>query len=603
LSDTGGDSTPNRVYALALVDAAAEAARWTKLERRLSQLRLLAFGAGVVTAWLVFGTRAWPGVAIWPFVIAFAALVVVHDRVIARRRRAERVVAHFEGGLARLEERWVGHGQAGERFRDPAHPYADDLDLFGEGSLFELLCTAQTAAGQDALARWLLEPSPAQAALARQQAVRELAPRVELRRDLALLGEDVGDGVSTGVLADWAQAPRRLDAAALPVIAGALTLASLGALGLWIFSDAGAVPFLFMLALQGAFAALVRPRVRPVLAGAEAPTRHLSILTHLLARFEAEEMQAAHLRALKSRLDTSGRPPSHEIARLRRLVDLMEARHNQLFAPVGALLLWGSQIAFALERWRSRCGAALGPWVESAGELEALCALSGYAYEHPDDVWPDVVEGPAAFEGRALGHPLLARESCVRNDLALAAEGEAPHVLMMSGSNMSGKSTMLRTVGCNLVLALAGAPVRAERLRVSPLQLAASIRISDSLQTGTSHFYAEIKRLRQVVELTEGERTVLFLLDEVLHGTNSHDRRIGAEAVVRGLIDRGALGIVTTHDLALARLADDLAPLLQNVHFEDQIEGGQMRFDYQLRPGVVTRSNALELMRSVGLEV
>ena len=162
---------------------------------------------------------------------------------------------------------------------------------------------------------------------------------------------------------------------------------------------------------------------------------------------------------------------------------------------------------------------------------------------------------------------------------------------------------MLRTVGCNRVLALAGAPVRAASLRASPLQLAASIRISDSLQTGTSHFYAEIKRLRQVVELTGGERTVLFLLDEVLHGTNSHDRRIGADAVVRGLIDRGALGIVTTHDLALARLADDLAPVVENVHFQDQIVDGQMRFDYQLRPGVVTRSNALELMRSVGLDV
>ena len=345
---------------------------------------------------------------------------------------------------------------------------------------------------------------------------------------------------------------------------------------------------------------MLRPKVRPVLHSAEAPTRHLSILTGLLARFESEPMTAPHLQALKARLETSGRPPSDEIARLRRLVDLMEARHNQLFAPIGGLLLWGSQIAFALERWRARCGEALHTWIDAAAELEALCSLAGYAYEHQGDAWPEIVDAPALFEGEALGHPLLPDATCVRNDLKLA---ETPRVLMMSGSNMSGKSTMLRTVGCNLVLALAGAPVRAARLRVSPLQLAASIRISDSLQTGTSHFYAEIKRLRQVVELTDGDRPVLFLLDEVLHGTNSHDRTIGAGAVVKGLIEKHALGLVTTHDLALARLTEDLAPALENVHFQDEIIDGEMRFDYRLQPGIVTRSNALELMRSVGLDV
>ncbi len=592
--------SPAAFYARSLESAGSEASRWQAQERMLSTLRLVVFAGGVLAAWLVFGTRAWPSLTFWPFVAGFIALMIVHDRVIARRRRAERVVGHFEGGLARIEERWAGHGIDGERFRDASHPYADDLDLFGEGSLFELLCTAQTAAGQDRLAAWLLAPSRADEARARQACVQELAPRADLRRDLALLGEHVGDAISTGILTEWAQRPPSLGAAWLPVVAGLFSMASIGALGLWIFTPAGAFPFLFTLLAQMGFAAALRAKVRPVLNAAEAPTRHLSILTGLLARFESEPMAAPHLTELKARLETSGRPPSDEIARLRRLVDLMEARHNQLFAPFGGLLLWGSQIAFALERWRARCGEALHTWIEAAAELEALCSLAGYAYEHPEDAWPEIVDTPAVFDGEGLGHPLLPVATCVRNDLALQT---TPRVLMMSGSNMSGKSTMLRTVGCNLVLALAGAPVRATRLRVSPLQLAASIRISDSLQTGTSHFYAEIKRLRQVVELTEGERTVLFLLDEVLHGTNSHDRRIGAGAVVRGLIEREALGLVTTHDLALAKLTEELAPALENVHFQDQIVDGEMRFDYRLQPGIVTRSNALELMRSVGLEV
>jgi DNA mismatch repair ATPase MutS len=202
--------------------------------------------------------------------------------------------------------------------------------------------------------------------------------------------------------------------------------------------------------------------------------------------------------------------------------------------------------------------------------------------------------------GEVLGHPLIPESRNVRTDLRLSDE---PRVLVVSGSNMSGKSTLLRTAGVNVVLALAGAPVRARRLRLSPLQVGASIHIQDSLQAGASRFYAEIKRLRQIVDLTHGSVPVLFLLDEILHGTNSHDRRIGAEGVVRGLLDRGAIGLVTTHDLALARVAEELAPLAANVHFEDRLEDGKMTFDYRLRPGVVQRSNALELMRSVGLEV
>jgi len=234
------------------------------------------------------------------------------------------------------------------------------------------------------------------------------------------------------------------------------------------------------------------------------------------------------------------------------------------------------------------------------GEFEALGSLAAYAYERPQDPFPELAEAEGCFEGEGLGHPLIPEGRNVRTDLRLSGE---LRVLVVSGSNMSGKSTLLRTVGVNAVLALAGAPVRARRLRLSPLEVGASIHVQDSLQAGASRFYAEITRLRQIVELTKGPRPVLFLLDEILHGTNSHDRRVGAEGVVRGLVGRGAIGLVTTHDLALALIADGLAPRAANVHFEDHLEAGKMTFDYRLRPGVVQRSNALELMRSVGLEV
>jgi DNA mismatch repair ATPase MutS len=257
-------------------------------------------------------------------------------------------------------------------------------------------------------------------------------------------------------------------------------------------------------------------------------------------------------------------------------------------------LLWSAQIAMAIERWRRISGPHISGWIGAVGEFEALMALAGYSYEHPNDIFPELLDAAGGrLEARRLAHPLMSESQSVPNDVSLGGE---LRLLIVSGSNMSGKSTLLRAVGLNLVLAWAGAPVRAQSFAVSPLTVGASIRVMDSLQDGKSRFYAEITRLREIVNLANGDRTVLFLLDELLSGTNSHDRKIGAEAIVRSLIDRGAIGMITTHDLALAHIA-------VNVHFADTLEDGRLRFDYQLMPGIVERSNALDLMRSVGLEV
>jgi hypothetical protein len=579
---------------------AAQASLWQSRESRVSHGRLAVFLLLLACGWLAFGSHQIE--AYWTLLplLAFLGLILLHDRLIERRRRTERISEFFARGLDRIRGDWVGKGNAGEEFCDPDHPYSNDLDVFGRGSLFELLCTVRTAAGESMLADWLLKPASGEVARQRQTAVQELASRLDLRRDISLLGEEVGSGISSEHLVDWGGLESRLPSRILPWIAAALTsLTAISAIALFL-TDIGAIPLLFSALLQSVFALTLRSRVKAVLEAAEAPTHDLEVLSGLLARIEVEDMDAERLRILRAALHRGDALPSRRIDQLRTMRDLLEARRNQFFAPIGWLLLWGTQLACALERWRAHSGATLGPWIDAAAEIEVLCALSGYAFEHPDDIFPELLDADPIFEGEALGHPLIPADDCVCNDLALGSERRA---LVMSGSNMSGKSTMLRTVGCAVILALAGAPVRAGRLRLSPLQIAASIRISDSLQQGASHFFAEITRLRQVVDLTEGEVPVLFLLDEVLHGTNSHDRRIGAEAVLRGLIDRGALGIVTTHDLALAEIADAEDLGLANVHFEDRIEAGRMFFDFRLRPGIVTRSNAIELMRSVGLDV
>jgi hypothetical protein len=326
----------------------------------------------------------------------------------------------------------------------------------------------------------------------------------------------------------------------------------------------------------------------------------LSLIAGVLGRLETERFNSPLLAMLRTQLEVDGQPPSMRIARLFRLVELVDSRKNMAMVVIRPLLLWDIHLSYAIEEWRRVSGPAMRRWLSAAGEMEALESIAGYYYEHPDDVFPEFLAEQPYFEGKGLGHPLLADDRMVRNDVYLARDLS---VLVVSGSNMSGKSTLLRAIGINTVLAQAGAPVRARHLRLSSLAIGASIRTLDSLRDNTSRFYAEITQLRRVLEKAGGSTPVLFLIDEVLHGTNSHDRRIGAEAIVRGLVNRGAIGLLTTHDLALAHIAEMLSPRGANVHFEDHLEDGRMHFDYRIRSGVVQKSNALELMRSMGFEV
>jgi len=593
-------SSAETEYSERLAARRATAQRLGRLERRISNSRLGVFLVGVAVALVGFDTSMWsPWWVVVPLAV-FMALVLVHDRVITARVRGDRAVTFYEHGVARVQDAWSDRGDPGERFVDATHPYASDLDLFGAGSLFQLLCTARTRSGEETLANWLRAPAAIEEVRARQRAVAELCPRLDLREELALLGADVRAGLDADALATWGGNAPLLTSPLLRPSAAALVVLLAVAVLFWLVGGAGPLPVAVVLAVEAVFVLPLRRRVAQVLHAAQHPDRDLDLLGQLLACLEREHFEAPRLQALRAALDTAGEPPSRRIARLHRLIHLLDARKNQLFAPLSAPLLWGTQIALAIEAWRALTGPSIGHWVSAVGEFEALCALAGYAYEHPDDPFPEMVaEGPC-FEADGLGHPLIPAARCVRNDVSL---GGALRLLVVSGSNMSGKSTLLRSVGTAAVLAQAGAPVRARRLRLSALQVGASIRILDSLQTGTSHFYAEITRLRQLMDLTQSRLSLLFLLDEILHGTNSHDRGIGAEALMRGFVARGAIGLVTTHDLALARVAAALAPRAANVHFEDHLEAGQMTFDYRMRHGVVEKSNAVALMRAVGLEV
>jgi hypothetical protein len=586
------------VYVDRLAAREREDARLTRRMDVVSAMRLGVFVVGAALVWLTVrgtiagGWLALPGAA-------FLGLVLVHQRARTAARLVRRSIEFYRRGLARIDERWAGTGTAGDRFRDSGHPYVDDLDLFGTGSLFELLCTCRTRPGEARLAAWLAAPADPDEIRARQAAAAELGGAIDLREDLARLGDDARSALDADRVVAWATAPPLLASALLRAIACVLGVAAATGLLAWALG-AGPAYFVLTIVLELPVYALAHRRSVQVLGAADEPVRELVLAAGLLDRLCAEPLTSGKLTVLARAAGGGRESPLRAIRRLRRLVDLVDAQRNPLFAPLALATLWPIQIAFAIEAWRRRHGGAVGGWLEAVAELEALVAVGTYTAEHPADVEPIFVEQGPLLEAEALGHPLLPAGRCVRNDLRL---GDDAALLIVSGSNMSGKSTLLRTVGVNVVLAQMGAPVRAARLRLSPVAIGASIRTLDSLQNGTSRFYAEITRLRQLVALAEGPRPLLFLLDEILHGTNSHDRRIGAEAVIRGLVGRGAVGLVTTHDLALAAIAADGTLRARNVHFEDHVEGTRMVFDYRMHDGVVTHSNALALMRAVGLEV
>jgi hypothetical protein len=589
---------PRPIYAARLAERSATAARWARHDDVVVLARVV---VGVVTGGLALAAwRTEAVTAMWLLapIALFGALVVVHDRVRRWLAQARRAAAFYERGLARLDDRWAGSGEDGLRFLDRGHPYAVDLDLFGHGSLFQLLCTARTGLGEATLADWLLAPADPDPLRARQAAVDELRPRLDLREEVALLGDDARSGADPAALAAWGTRRDLPVSRRLRGLAAGFGLLNLAALGWWWPLGHGPAVLLVTATAAWLFSRTLHGRASAVIAGAENLRRDLDVLVPLLSRIEREPMDSPRLVSLQAGLRREGRPPSAALASLRRLVDLLAARGALLFAPFAALLLFGTQLALAIEAWRGRYGAELGDWLAAVGEVEAVLALAGYAYEHPADPFPEIAAGSACFEATVLAHPLLPNATRVPNDIRL---GAAERVLLVSGSNMSGKSTLLRTVGVNAVLAGAGAPVRAERLRVSPLALGAAIRMEDSLRDGVSHFYAEITRLQQILALADGPRPLLFLADEILSGTNSRDRRIGTEAIVRRLVERGAIGLATTHDLSLAELADALGPRVANVHFADRLVDGRMVFDYRLQPGVALRSNALDLMRAIGL--
>jgi hypothetical protein len=572
-----------------------------RVHLRIGYWKLAVMAAGVGLVWSVLARHVVAVYWLAATAAVYLLLTIWHAGVLRAKARANTAAEFYQKGIARIEDRWAGSGQTGERFQDANHVYAEDLDLFGRGCLFELLSTARLPMGESRLARWLSEGSEIDAILERQKLIEELREKLDLREDLAVTAEDLRARLNPEVLIEWSEKesvlPRGLWRAVMALLAVA------AAAGIVYYVETAALwPLLSVMAVEAMVLAWLRRRAHSVIEGVDCNAEGVILFSQILQRLERESFSSPRLQELAAELKQGKEPASKAIRQFARIVNWIDASDSVIAKMSELPFLYSVQVGMAAEAWRRRWGAKMRRWAELTGEMEALLSLATYSYEHPADPFPefaDAKEGVGFFDGEELGHPLIATEKCVRNSVRLDTQ---TRVLLVSGSNMSGKSTFLRVVGINTVLAMAGAPVRGARLRLTPLQIGTRIRSTDSLQEGRSSFYTEILHIRKVFDAAKEAVPMVFLFDELLEGTNSKDRRIGAEGLIQGLLKRRAIGVVTTHDLALTEIAAAVGNVLRNMHFEDQVVDGKMRFDYKLREGVVEKSNALELMRLIGLE-
>jgi hypothetical protein len=566
----------------------------------LGYLKLLLVVAFATAAWTWFDHRyntPWPTGII---ALLFIAVSILHAQVLRGQERKRRAVTVYSKGLERIEDRWPRTTQ-----RDlPAEPiaeslFAKDLDIVGPGSLFELLCLARTRMGEHHLLDWLLHPASLDTIFQRQAAILELRSQLDFRERMAVTGEAVSVPIQPEFLRNWSQSSTPFEGQWVRWLATGLSLIALAAAYVWLAHGLVA-PLVGVVIVEAILARLLKARMNALFDGAGKSSQHLSLVASLLLEIERHTFEAPYLKEIQQRLLTQRIPASEAIAKLSTLVSYKDAFENPILRLIDLPLMCSVQVAFAMYGWRQWHAHELSSWLDAIGDMEALLSLAAYTYEHPSDPFPTFVEGPPSLHAQQIGHPLIPAAKCVRNTVTIR---DRTRVLLISGSNMSGKSTLMRTIGINTVLAMCGAPVRAEQMHLTPLRIGASLLVNDSLQRGASRFYAEIEKLQAICSLAhQPGLPVLFLLDEVLQGTNSNDRLIGAQGITHDLISSGAIGILTTHDLSLTAI-DNGDGAIENHHFQDAIVDSKMQFDFLLRDGVVTRSNGIELMWLIGLRV
>ncbi|UOQ53268.1 MutS-related protein [Hymenobacter cellulosivorans] len=616
---------PAELFSENLAAHTAQEQYYAGRHRVVAWVRLLAFGASIAAVWWLF-SRGQLGAAfavVAGAYLVFLLLVRWHNAVGYQREHFRLLAQLNQEELARLEGKLSGF-DPGLRYLDAAHPYAADLDVFGNHSLYQLLNRATSRLGHDWLAGWLLAGSAPAVIGQRQQAVAELAPNVAWQQEWQARAKHYPkQDADPRTFTEWLRQPDFFQGKGwLKGLMLILPPVAVGSVALWLTGYAGPAVLSVVLVLAGLNAVFRVARAEYFLHSSSMRDA-LRAYRDQLAWFEAQAWTSAHLQQLHATLHASAehQPASALIGQLSRITGLFSARESPLVAALfNNLLLWDLWCMWGLERWKKRLGGQLNAMLEVGAELEALVSLAGFQAANPTYAVPELSTTPLEVTATGLGHPLIFARQRITNDFSTKGAGQTG---VITGSNMSGKSTFLRTVGLNMVLAQAGAAVCARHLRLAPAQVYTAMRTQDNLAESTSSFYAELKRLRLLLELTVTKEQaridnslttddeqpvtkpapVFYLLDEILKGTNSLDRHRGAQALIRQLHARAASGLVSTHDLELSAMAEEMPGAVTNYSFNSTIEGDEIRFDYHLTPGPCREFNASKLMQLMGIEV
>jgi hypothetical protein len=595
--------TPQEIYTQHLLKLNAQQAILNKRKLVFGWLRLLIMGFVFVSLWWMWTSA---GFIALPLPVLFLGLFLFvlskdlnnNDAI----ENLERLAAITETEIEVLNHRFQ-HLPEGNEYKPETHDYAKDMDIFGRASLFQYINRCTTEQGNKLLAEWLLKPSNAEAIIQKQKAVKELAPQLEWRQQLQSFGKSQRISIATErKIEQWVHQPAVfISNRYWQLLRFLLPSISFVFLGLHLAGIMEASFFYPLIAMMLTVSFGISKRVMPFYLQLDKIAPQLESLSAGIRWIEKADFKTELLITLKNKYTDGRIPTSQSVKNLKKILDRLDIRLNPLvFLPLNTFLFWDLQQVFALEKWKKRNEEHIGDWFQALAEIESLSSLGNLSFNHPHWVFPAITSQPGVFLAESLGHPLIPADKLVSNSFATEGTGR---LNLITGSNMAGKSTFLRAVGVNTVLAMMGAPVCASALTVSHTKLMSSMRVSDNLEENTSTFYAELKKLKEVIEEVYKNQSVFLLLDEILRGTNSADRQAGSKALIKQLIHHNAAGLIATHDLELAKLADTFPGKIHNYHFDVQVADDELYFDYKLKKGVCQSMNASLLMKKIGIEL
>lgn len=577
-----------------------------KRRKRKTGLGLIRFGNIVLM--IIIGYFVWNFSILLSFILIISLIVLffwIVRKDLDNKARMDTLQVYLKAVNQELLSLHGSYSQFpnGANWKPKDHRYAEDLDLFGPASLFQFLNRTNSEPGEKCLANWLLDAAPLSEILPRQQAVKELNEKPDFLLDLRVPGlKKKFSFMAERRLNEWLKEPTGfLQYGFLQVVRFIVPLIMLGILTLYIGDWVGLDVFIYSLLFSGAISYYINKKVSVIHNSLSFMVDELKVVTQQLMLIESATFNAEKLHQLQKKLSLQNHKASSRVKDLEKILSRFDLRYNMLLsAPLNLFLLWNLQQILDLEKWKTSTDVNLEDWIDAIAEMEALSSLATVCFNNPEWSFPEIVPAYFVCEGKNLGHPLIPKEKRVDNSISIP---DNKHIMLITGSNMAGKSTYLRTIGVNTVLALAGSAVCADHLKISHVKLMSSMRIADNLEESTSTFYAELKKLKQIIDAANANEYVFVLLDEILRGTNSHDRHTGSRALIRQLLDKHAVALVATHDLALSEYARDFGSHISNYYFDVTVNGEDLSFDYRIKPGVCNSMNASILMKKIGIRL